>query len=268
MKFKVFILTLIFNNNSFCGPFSPAADQIGSNAISANHPSIVGWAVNFENFNEGENLYEEFKTPNKALNAAGNSDGNQLGFTFDVVSLGEGGSITLLFDPPIKNGDGFDFAVFENSFSDNFLELAWVEVSSNGIDFFRFENISLTPTQISSFGFIDPTNVSGLAGKYIQGFGTPFDLQSLVVAGFDKNILDINQVTHIKIIDVIGDGSSLDTLTTPIYDPYPTYSSSGFDLDAIGVINQSQVLQVENIPIPMVSTIFLSLLLIFIRLKN
>ena len=93
-------------------------------------------------------------------------------------------------------------------------------------------------------------------------------MQSLVVAGFDKNILDINQVTHIKIIDVIGDGSSLDTLTTPIYDPYPTYSSSGFDLDAIGVINQSQVLQVENIPIPMVSTIFLSLLLIFIRLKN
>ena len=57
-------------------------------------PSIIGWAINYDNFHAGFNLYEEFKTPNKALNKAGNSDGNQLGFLYDIVSLGEGGSIT------------------------------------------------------------------------------------------------------------------------------------------------------------------------------
>ena len=95
--------------------------------------------------------------------------------------------LSPVFDPPIENGDGFDFVVFENSFSDNFLELAWVEVSSNGIDFIRFENFSLTPSQVSPFGFIDPTNINGLAGKYKQGFGTPFDLQSLKETGFNQN---------------------------------------------------------------------------------
>ncbi|MFN6048554.1 MAG: T9SS C-terminal target domain-containing protein, partial [Bacteroidota bacterium] len=47
-----------------------------------------------------------------------------------VVSLGDGGIATLTFDPPITNGDGFDFAVFENTFLDTFLELAFVEVST------------------------------------------------------------------------------------------------------------------------------------------
>ena len=41
-----------------------------------------------------------------------------------VVSLGEGGTITLRFEPPISDGDGDDFAVFENSVVEGFLELA------------------------------------------------------------------------------------------------------------------------------------------------
>ena len=36
--------------------------------------------------------------------------------------VGDGGSAILTFDTPIANGPGFDFAVFENGFSDTFLE--------------------------------------------------------------------------------------------------------------------------------------------------
>ncbi len=36
----------------------------------------------------------------------------------------------------------------------------------------------------------------------------------------------------------MGDGSYLDTWGNIIYDPYPTTGSAGFDLDAIGVLNQ------------------------------
>ena len=74
-----------------------------------------------------------------------------------VVSLGDGGYGILTFDEPIDNGLGWDFAVFENSFSDDFLELAFVEVSSDGINFFRFPATSLTQdiVQVGGFGNID-----------------------------------------------------------------------------------------------------------------
>ena len=88
------------------------------------------------------------------------------------------------------------------------------------------------------FGNIDPTDVDGLAGKYRQGFGTPFDLEALasksaVLSGH----VDLMQISHVRIIDIIGDGSRLDGQGEPIYDPYPTTGSAGFDLDAIGVSN-------------------------------
>ena len=43
-----------------------------------------------------------------------------------VVSLGDGGYALLTFEKPIKNGID-DFAIFENSFSDTFLELGLVD---------------------------------------------------------------------------------------------------------------------------------------------
>ena len=58
-----------------------------------------------------------------------------------VVSLGDGGSITLTFAHPLSDGTGPDLAVFENAFNDTFLELAFVEVSSDGANFVRFPAI-------------------------------------------------------------------------------------------------------------------------------
>ena len=61
------------------------------------------------------------------------------GDVVDVVSLGDGGEAVLYFNPPIKNGSGADFAIFENGFQDHYMEFGFVEVSSNGLDFFDFQ---------------------------------------------------------------------------------------------------------------------------------
>ena len=108
------------------GPYAPAAEQSGSTAIGMDDPSIVGWAAEVMGYVPGTNVDVEFQASGRALGPAE-------GTASDAVSLGRGGAITLGFDAPIRDGLGFDFAVFENSFSDAFLELAYVEVSSNGV---------------------------------------------------------------------------------------------------------------------------------------
>ena len=54
--------------------------------------------------------------------------------------------------------------------------------------------------------------------------------------------LDINNVTHVKIIDVVGSinepYASYDSQGNIINDPFPTpFPTGGFDLDAIGIIH-------------------------------
>ena len=98
-----------------------------------------------------------------------------------MVSLGDGGYAVLTFGMPITNGEGYDFAVFENALNHTFLELAFVEVSSDGEHFYRFPSVSNTQTeqQISNGGAVDATKINNLAGKYITGWGTPFDYLDL-----------------------------------------------------------------------------------------
>lgn len=153
-----------------------------------------------------------------------------------MVSLGSGGAITLTFDPPLRNGSQWDFAIFENSFSDTFIELAYVEVSSDGVHFVRFDNDALTTNPVGGFGATDPTGIDGFGGKYRQGFGTPFDLADLSAqADVIDGLVKLNEISFIRIVDIIGDGSFFDTSGDVIWDPYPTAQSAGFDLDAVGV---------------------------------
>jgi hypothetical protein len=210
-------------------------------------PAFISWAAGVDDYVPGGNVDETWQTPLKAL---GKAEGN----SFDVVALGDGGMITLIYDPPIHNGEGWDFAVFENSFSDTYLELAYVEVSSNGRDFIRFDNVSLTSSPVSGFGNLDPTDVDGLAGKYRQAYGTPFDLETLskkpeVISG----AVDLSAITHVRLIDIIGDGTYPDSWGNPIYDPYPTPGSAGFDLDAVGVLSNAPFPEEEYIPPPIPS---------------
>lgn len=223
------------------GPYAPLAGQAGSTAIGKDDPVITGWATSAV-IQRGP---MQIDNPSLGLASFG-ADANVLGKaegTWDgVASLGDGGSATLTFAHPITNGPGYDFAVFENGLNDTFLELAFVEVSSNGSDFFRLPAVSLTQTatQIGGFGSLNPTNIHNLAGTYRQGYGTPFDLENLV--GISP-LLDVNAVTHVRVIDVIGDiaapYATYDSLGHPINDPWPTpFAASGFDLDAVGVIHQ------------------------------
>jgi hypothetical protein len=209
------------------GPYAPAAGKTGSTAINKDDSAFVEWASGYTNYAVGTDCATGWQTPDKVL-------GKAVGDSYDICCLGNGGRITMTFSKPITNGRGWDFAVFENGFNDTFLELGYVEVSSNGADFFRFPNVSLTASAVSAFGSVDPTNIDGLAGKYRQGYGTPFDLDQM--AGV-SSLLDVNNVGFVRIQDIVGDGTYLDTAGRVIYDPHKTTGSGGFDLDAVGVIN-------------------------------
>lgn len=228
-----FSLVMLVFPAAFGGPYPPRAGVAGSTAIAASDSSFVSWADTVVDIQYGDNVIDTWRTPEKAL---GPADGTSKDIKY-IVSLGEGGVIVLSFPNGIGDGDGYDFAVFENSFSDTFLELAYVEVSTNGTDYVRFPNDSLTPYPVSSYGTVDPSDVDGLAGKYRRGFGTPFDLADL--AGVSEN-LNLARVLYVRLVDVVGDGFCLDSYGNPIYDPYPGQDSAGFDLDAVGVIHEAE----------------------------
>jgi hypothetical protein len=211
---------------AFAGQYAPAAGNDGSTAVYKD-AAFAGWATKVVNYTAGANVEDEWKDTSLCLGKAGTD-------IYDITCLGNGGAITLGFDSPVANGDGWDFAVFENGFGPGFLELAYVEVSSDGIHFVRFPSHSETPSAVGAYTTtMDATNIDGLASKYQVGYGTPFDLSDLAgVAGVDK--VDLNNITQIRLVDIIGDGSCKDSSGNPVYDPYPCIGSGGFDLDAIG----------------------------------
>ena len=191
---------------------------------------IEAWASANVSFTRGTDA-EGYDDPSKALGAAEGTSG-------DIVCLGRGGSIILEFSSGIANAEGADFAVFENSLTETFLELGYVEVSSDGTNFIRFDTVYLGTEPVGAFGDHDSSLIWGFAGKFKQGLGTQFDLEDLAErAEVVDDTVDLYSISHVKIVDVIGDGSEFDSLGNPIYDPYPTTGTAGFDLDAIAVIN-------------------------------
>lgn len=158
-----------------------------------------------------------------------------------------------------------------------FAELGYVEVSTDGIRFARFPSVSLTlpvnPNGLTdpnvggtgAYGTIDPTNTYNLAGKHVNAYGsswaTPFNLSDLTN---DPNILNgnvnLNNINYVRIVDIPGNGFFKDnaaTLIDPntidpntglggtyytanhgIHDAWVTWGSGGFDLEAVGAIEQ------------------------------
>lgn len=223
------------------GPFCDIVGSEGCNAISADSSIVVAWATGctvergYRNI-ALENALASYGEDNMAIGPVSMTD------NLTVVSLGDGGVATLTFQNPITDGEGPDFAVYENSFGDYFLELAFVEVSSDGERFVRFPATSLTQTdiQINGMGTIDPTMINNLAGKFRNGWGTPFDLSELS----DSTGLDIHNVTHVRIVDVVGSiipaYGTFDHEGRIINDPWPTNNDkSGFDLAGVAVMHQN-----------------------------
>ncbi|WPO81869.1 T9SS type A sorting domain-containing protein [Chryseobacterium sp. JJR-5R] len=233
--------------------YAPQVGTAGTTAISKDSPLFKSWA---SGCTVVRGLQQINGTAGTYANAGTDANGTGIA-NGSVVSLGDGGTGTVTFSKAIVNGSGFDFAIFENGFVSGssgkaYLELAFVEVSSDGVNFFRFPSHNEYPADYiqnstdaggPGFATMDARYLNNFAGKYIGSYGTPFDLSDLP----DNPLLDKSKITHIKIIDVVGtnaDGyKTFDSFGNVAVDPFPTpFGSSGFDLDAVGVINEAAVL--------------------------
>lgn len=243
-KHLLSLATVAFGINASAGNYDD-----GSLAIAKDSSIIKSWATGIELHRGPIDLSDPFVV-DKDTNLASfghysNALGAVSGPTTEVVSLGDGGWATLSFKNPIVNGEGPDFAVFENAIAFSGLhygELAFVEVSSDGERFVRFPAHSLTQTvnQLGGFDAFDPTDLHNLAGKDLAGFGTPFDLQELT----DSAGLDVNNIRFVRIVDVVGsidpNYATYDSFGNIINDPWSTpFWSSGFDLDGVAVLNEA-----------------------------
>lgn len=237
----IFLFASFFHSPNVRAQFPPGVGHPGTTAMSKDSSAFLRWAKTCQVTRGYVNIADTTVLYNGSNKATYGSETDAVGIADNfVVSLGDGGSAVLTFENPIVNGPGYDFAVFENSLDGSFLELGFVEVSSDGVHFFRFPAISetSTSTQVATFGTIDPTKINNFAGKYLVLYGTPFDLDTL------KNTpgLDVNNITHIRIIDVVGDidpaHATYDSQGHIVNDPWPTpFNTCGFDLDAVGVIH-------------------------------
>ena len=188
-------LMVMFSSMALAGPYSddgiagfvgPDGEGVVSDDNYVN-PVFKAWATgySYNPFDLAEiQSYQrgDFADPAKTL-------GEVTGSNFDIASLGDmdateianwqsdpdtykgPGEITLNFDTTIYNGDGCDFAVFENSFgsaSGVFAELGYVEVSTDGDNFARFDSISLTEGLVGGYGTIDPDGCIQPGGKACQ----------------------------------------------------------------------------------------------------
>jgi hypothetical protein len=148
--------------------------------------------------------------------------------TSHVTNLGENGSIVLTFPRPIvANGTGDEFAVFSNGFETGYCKLGKVFVSNDDLNWYLEPNYSLTPFPIGTYSTgIDVTNIEGYCGKYEAGYGEPF---SIDYPGWPS------EINYVKIVDVQGNGTNLDSNGDPIYCPYP--NDDGCNVGGVGVFS-------------------------------
>jgi len=250
-KINILLLSLILFSIKSFAQYAPQAPLSGHEGIYIDDARIKAWA-NGCTFERGW-----LNIANKALGqpTIGNNTSPIGMANNEILSLGDSGVAVLTFEYSIKNEEGPDFAVFENGFANPidatmaYMELAFVEVSSDGINYFRFDaDCQIQDTsQIDNFTYSDATKINNLAGKYIANYGTPFDLEELK----DKPGLDVNNITHIRIVDCIGsidaNIGSKDANGRMINDPYTTeFPSGGFDLNAVAVLNSNMPVSVQD----------------------
>lgn len=222
--------------------YAPRSGTPGSPALLPSDPAFSSWASGYVDYTPGADVTVGFQTPANAVGAYGT----------DVVVLGHGGRITLTFDTPISDGDGDDLAVFENGFAENptsqnlFCELAYVEVSSDGVTFARFDSASRQATPVAAFGFQSAELLGGVAGKDLGGYGTPFDLSTLRNDPLVRSgAVDLEAITHVRLRDIVGandypnPGDTYpDSFGRQILDSHKATGSGGFDLRAVGALHQ------------------------------
>ena len=263
LSFRNMIVILFVLPLGATAQFAPGVGQAGTTAVFKDSLVFKSWATTctvkrgFINIEDTTATYTQGDTTsNHAFFGNAGAALGPPGGALDVVSLGDGGSAVLGFAHPIANGPGPDFAVFENGFPaqtapfGDYLELAFVEVSSDGQHFVRFPSVSLTQDtlQIDGFGQLNPEKIHNLAGKYVVNYGTPFDLDDVA----DSAGIDVDSICFVRVVDVVGDlhddFARYDSQGHKINDPWPSpYWSGGFDLDAVGVMHQKD--DVTGLPV-------------------
>lgn len=270
------ILLLVFGAAAVGGPYS---DEYGGMHHTTG-ACFRGWVSGYMEYvqpdpNTGGYSHNDAGQVCAISNAiVGRPSGFDTGSTVKhVFSLGDGGSIILKFNGAIEDGPGADFAVFENGFTDysdfaytsrdgatnnfSFAELAFVEVATRTSAWARFPVVCLNTTVLHNlnnvgedrFASQDVTLLDGVAGKHRIEYGTPFDLSALTNdSAVLSGAVDLRYIRYVRLVDVVGDGSTTDSLGRPVYDPYYNYSSGypdlptksetdGFDLRGVGVIH-------------------------------
>ncbi len=256
---------LVFPNS---GPYAQAGvPGFADENQQVVHPIYRAWATNVAEYIPNGNLKvfeDDFANASNSLGALDRAIVSLGDLAEEAVMDGnEPGSITVMFGDPndpndpghIRDHTGYDFAVFENGIlsrfstgdavsGELFAELAFVEVSSNGTDFVRFPNTSLTEEAMDIVGTLDPNKVRNLAGVHPNtkaiSLGTPFDLKDLShTSAVMDGLVDINDIRFVRLVDVPGYGGFSDSEGHPIYDPTGGWTN-GFDLDAVGVLHPQE----------------------------
>lgn len=142
--------------------------------------------------------------------------------SLDVVSLGHGGEIVLGFDPPIVDGEGHDFIVFENAFriandpNNVFSELGEVSVSEDGVTWTTFP--------------CDPTGQWATCAGFREVYASPEDpvqVDAPDKAGgdpFDLATIGVRKAKFVRIRDLRSNRPAQQGM-------------AGFDLDAVAALH-------------------------------
>lgn len=161
--------------------------------------------------------------------------------SLDVLTLGDGGTITLAFtDNAVLDGPGTDLLVFENTFfvggnpANRNLEVARVAVSADGLDWREFPSSANPALPLG-----DPDRYSGLAGvNCVDPLGQPAPegrppcgdgsgaLSGIGGDAFDLADVGLSAAKYVRITDVDGDPE----------DPGDAFAG-GFDLDAVAALH-------------------------------
>ena len=225
----------------------PLSLFVGAPLARAQSPFAALVVANHTNGNAGGGIFN----PANALGAPGGAT--------SVHSLGIGGDLTLAFTPPIVDRPGADLIVGENPFRlagawwQTFAEVAFVEVSSNGVDFVRFPARYFgAPASPGAFGTVPVGAYQNLAGQtpvladapgadardVVEAGGDAFDLGDLVTQPLVVNgTVDLQAIGYVRLVDVVN-GSSLDALGTTIFDA----GSGSADIDHVTAIHQQGTL--------------------------
>lgn len=208
-----------------CGQRDPDSEPSGAAGAPGSAELGPPYAQSVESFEPGTAAgFGADKLPDVVLGPP-SGKGTTAG-SLDVLSLGAGGEIVLGFgERVIGDGPGADFVVFENPFwpagdaGKVFAELGEVSVSEDAETWHAF------PCDAAGDG---RGNFPGCAGvtptlEYDASTLTPLDPSRTGGDAFDLADLGLTRVRYVKIRD-------LETLT-------PAGNTSGFDLDAVGVID-------------------------------